>query len=216
MITKRDYLIGAGAGFLTAVFLLPTLYNLKYLNVATGIAVFICIPVLWAFGVWLGKFLGRWLKFFNQFGKYVAVGFLNTSINFGILNILSIVTGTTAGLMLGGISAPGFLLAATNSYFWNKFWVFRDTSGVNETVLKDLPKFALVTFFGALLNSVLIVYLSTYMEPRFGLDRSAWLKAVNVAASAAVLIWNFLGYKFFAFSAKGGSASGRNQYDATG
>lgn len=201
MITKKDYYIGAVAGFLTAVFLLPVLYNLKSLNAMTGIAVFICIPVLWAFGVWLGKFLGRWLKFFNQFGKYVAVGFLNTSVNFGILNILSIVTGTTEGISLGGISVPGFLLAATNSYFWNKFWVFKDTSGLNETILKDLPKFALVTLFGALLNSAMIVYLTTYMDPLFGMDKNAWLNAANAAASATVLLWNFLGYKFFAFSA---------------
>ncbi|MDO8523105.1 MAG: GtrA family protein [bacterium] len=200
MITKKDYFIGAVVGLLTAIFLLPTLYNLQYLSMPTAVMVCIGIPVLWVFGVWFGKFLGQWLKFFNQFGKYVVVGFFNTSINFGILNILSILTGTTAGVLLGGISAPGFLLAAMNSYFWNKFWVFKDTSGTNETVFKDLPKFALITLLGVLFNSLLIIYLTTYVGLRFGLDEKAWLNAANVAASAAILIWNFLGYKFFAFN----------------
>lgn len=205
MITRKDYFIGAGVGFLTAVFLLPVLYNLKYLSPASTLAIFAGIPVLWTFGVWLGKFLGQWLKFFNQFGKYVVVGFFNTSINFGFLNILSILTGTTAGLLLGGISAPGFLLAAVNSYFWNKFWVFKDTSGVNESIFNDMPKFALITVLGALLNSLLIVYLTTYVGPRFGLDEKAWLNMANVASSAALLIWNFVGYKFFAFKTQNNS-----------
>ena len=195
MITKKDYFIAAGAGIITAVFLMPMVYRFGWFSGVSALMFFFGLPILWAFGVWLGKFLGRFFRFFNQFGKFVAVGFMNASIDFGILNILSIFTSTTSGLFLGWINIPGFLAAATNSYFWNKFWVFENS----REGFGDAPKFTLVTILGVALNSLIVVSFTTYIGPQFGASSALWLNLSKAAASASVLLWNFIGYKFFAF-----------------
>ena len=124
MSNKKDYKVAIIAGFITGVFLLPSLKNM---SIEDGIVVYglpFVIPVLWVFGLWLGKVLSKWLPVIYQFAKFVVVGFLNTSIDFGVLNLLSMFSGLTTGVLVGGVNIPGFTLAATNSYFWNKFWVF--------------------------------------------------------------------------------------------
>lgn len=197
MANVVDYIFAVVAGSITGVFLLPILYNLHHLTPWTALAAFAAPPAVFAAGVWLGKFLGRWLRFFIQFGKFAVVGFTNAAIDFGTLNLLSALTGTTSGFVAGGINIPGFLLAATNSYFWNKFWVFQD---IGDNVFADLPKFSVVILSGAFLNSALVVLLTTYVGPHFGASAEAWLNVSKVCASATMLVWNFLGYKFFAFN----------------
>jgi putative flippase GtrA len=55
-----------------------------------------------------------------QFGKFLAVGTLNTGIDFGTLNLLSWLTGIYGGVRLAPVNVPGVLLALANSYLLNK------------------------------------------------------------------------------------------------
>src|SRR3989344_992981 len=82
------------------------------------------VPVLWILGVNLGYFLGRWVVFFNQFGKFAAVGFTNAAVDFGILNLLIAYYGIVSGLGFSLFKATSFVVAVAHSYLWNKFWVF--------------------------------------------------------------------------------------------
>lgn len=197
MMSFVDYVFALVAGSFTAVFTLPILYNIHRLSVWTALAAFVAVPVIFMMGIWLGKFLGKFFSFFRQFSRFAVVGFLNASIDFGTLNLLSALTKTASGFLVGGINAPGFLMAAVNSYFWNKFWVFQDSG---DNVFADFPKFSVVILSGALLNSGLVIFLTTYIGPHFGLGANEWLNISKVTASATMLIWNFLGYKFFAFN----------------
>lgn len=196
-ITKRDYLIAAAVGILTAAFAIPTLINIGLARSSVIIGIFVAIPILWVAGVWLGGFLGRWLPFFIQFGKFATVGFLSASIDFGVLNILSYASGLNAGLVIGGINAPGFALAVVNGYLWNRLWIFRQQSG--EGLFQDFPKFLAVTVSGLVLNSGIVVFATTYVPPQFGAGPEAWLNIAKVAANAIILVWNFIGYKIFVF-----------------
>ena len=74
-------------------------------------------PILFVIGFWVGKFLARWFAFFEQLSKFIVVGFLNTAIDFGMLNLLSATTGITSGIVLGGVNVPGFSVAIANSFF---------------------------------------------------------------------------------------------------
>lgn len=206
-LNKNDYLIGGLAGFFTGIFAIPVLYSLavakNYLG-TSGIFVLIILPpvvaILWALGVWLGGFLSKWISIMSQFGKYAAVGFLNTAIDFGILNILSLLTGITSGFIIGGVNIPGFLAAATNSYFWNKLWVFKTDEA--KPLFADFLKFAVVTVLGVLLNSGIVIVLTTFLHSPLGLEPITWLNVSKVAASIFSLLWNFLGYKFFVFRSR--------------
>lgn len=206
MTHKIDYAIGGLIGFFAGIFIIPMLINLGQSNpVLKSYAVLMAAPWVVAIaivlGVWLGKFLTRFFPFFDQLSKFGAVGILNTSIDFGILNIFSLVTGVTAGVLVGGYNIPGLVLATTNSYLWNKYWVFRQ-DGQNRQE-QNLIKFLTVTIIGLLLNSTLVVIATTYVTPPFGLSGATWLNVAKVFVTFFTLIWNFMGYKFFVFVGKG-------------
>lgn len=236
MITKKDYLIAAANGFLTGVFGLVVLFFLEINFLFKIPLVIFGVPVLWVLGVWLGGFLGKRIApFFTQFGKFAAVGFSSASMDFAILNFMSYATGITAGVIVGWVNIPGFLVAVLNGYLWNRLWVFsvekrlnfvdensrrgwsssrtprnssvfvrRADSRVKEFsdtkfgLFHDFPKFFGVTVIGLLINSGIIILLTTYFSAP-ALDEKIWLNIAKVIANAVALMWNFIGYKFIAF-----------------
>jgi putative flippase GtrA len=196
----KDYKLSALAGFLTGIFLIPFFWNLGYKDATVlSLLPFGCMIII-AFGVWLGRFLSNFLPVMFQLSKFAAVGFLNTAIDFGILNILSLVLGITTGTDAGWIKVPATIVAASNSYVWNKLWVFQKIDDRN--FLADAPKFALVTVIGMLARSGTIVLLTTYLNPMFSLNPSAWLNVSNLIATVIGLLVDFLGYKFLVFRTK--------------
>ncbi len=203
MVTKIDYLIGALVGFLAGIFVIPVAFNLGMRSAWVLLAIPWVVACLFGAGLWAAGLIARRMPFFAQFAKFVAVGFLNTAIDFGMLNLMSRILGVSAGLIIGGVNIPGFAVAVSNSYFWNKLWVF---GGVQEgSLFADFPKFFGVTAIGLILNSGIVIALTTYVHPAFGATGAAWLNIGKVAATVITLIWNFAGYKFFVF------ATGRRQ-----
>jgi len=205
---KKDFLLAGIAGFFTALFLLPTLKNAKILQFGYIVAgLLIGLPLLWMLALIVGRFLSRWLGWIYQFVKYCVIGFLNTAIDFGMLNLLSLYTGLTSGFIIGGVNAPGFVIAATNSYFWNKFWVFAKerkeglpAGQAREKVdYSDIFTFIMVVISSIIINSSIVVLISTYVNPFFGLSPERWLNIAKVLATAVALTWNFLCFKFFVF-----------------
>ncbi|MBI3442896.1 MAG: GtrA family protein [Candidatus Sungbacteria bacterium] len=203
---RTDYAIGGLVGFFAGIFLIPVLINIgnQGNTILKSYPVLMLAPWVMAvaivFGVWLGRFLGRFLPFFLQLSKFGAVGILNTSIDFGVLNLFSLITGATAGIVIGGFNIPGQILAIANSYAWNKYWVFSQ-NGQNRQE-QDLAKFLGVTIIGLVLNSTLVVVATTYVTPPFGLSGATWLNVAKIFVTLFTLIWNFLGYKFFVFVGK--------------
>ena len=141
--------------------------------------------------------ISRRLPVFVQFGKFAAVGLSSTSIDFGVLNILSMTTGVTAGFILGGVNVPGFSVAVISSYFWNKFWTFK--AGGSGGVMQDFPKFLAVATIGLILNSGIIILLTTFVPPFFGVSAATHLNLAKIVATVLVLFWNFFGLKFLVF-----------------
>lgn len=79
------------------------------------------------------------MRFLNQFVRFVGIGFLNTAVDFGVLNFFAASLNTYTGIRVGGINAISFAVAVVHSYFWSKSWVFaKEESGF----FKNLFKFA--------------------------------------------------------------------------
>lgn len=200
---KKDYLIAAIAGFYTALLLLPTFKNIDIGFDYFYIALLFVIPILWIIGLTIARFLAKWMAIFYQFGKFVVVGFANTAIDFGVLNLLSMVTQKTSGFLLGGVNLPGFILAAIHSYFWNKFWVFKKSGEPKQKAnYGDFLTFAIVVVIGVFINGGTVIFVTTYVDPMFGLTPERWLNIAKVAATVISLVWNFVGFKFFVFKPK--------------
>jgi putative flippase GtrA len=135
-------------------------------------------------------------KLFVQFSKFAVVGVLNTAIDFGVLNILVFATGIKSGGVLFVLNIVAFTVATTNSYFWNKFWTFKDKGSVRPV---QIGQFLTVSVIGALINSAVVYTVSTFVDPLFGLSPTIWVNVAKVVATGFSFIWNFAGYKFIVF-----------------
>lgn len=138
-----------------------------------------------------------------QLCRFVAIGVLNTALDFLILNFISKTLAITSGIQLGGLNVVGFSAAVIQSYFWNRYWAF----GEQESgIFKNFIRLVLVGFLGfmgmvtVLLGAaagaqgvfylvMLIAYIifQVALWKGFGLGKQG---AVNVPAAAQ--FWNFL------------------------
>jgi putative flippase GtrA len=135
-------------------------------------------------------------KIVIQFLKFAAVGFLNTAIDFGVLNVLLFATGIQSGAALFVLNIIAFTAATTNSYFWNKFWTFRDKGSIRPV---QIGQFLTVSVIGALINSSVVYAISTFIDPLFGFSPTVWVNVAKIVATGFSFIWNFAGYKFIVF-----------------
>lgn len=194
---SKDYFFAALIGFGVGILVFPVLIHLGISYLWWFWAVpFFTAPV-WVGGLWIGNRLAGRFPAWRQFSRFAIVGTLNTAIDFSSLNILSMAYGVTAGFVVGGINVPGLFLALTNSYLWNKFWVFKSLS--DGSVFKDIPIFLTVTISAVLVNSGIVILITTYIIPLAGITAEGWLNVAKVAATAVSMFWTFFGYKFLVF-----------------
>ena len=158
------------------------------------------VPILWIVGVSLGYFLSRWFRFFNQFGKFVAIGFTNAMVDFGVLNLLISATDIAAGTYYSVFKTVSFLVALFNSYFLNKYWAF----GAGQTGPQggEFFKFAGVAMVAALLNVGVASYIVNFVNPVFGFSAPVWANVGAVVGGASALIISFVGFKLLVFKEK--------------
>ena len=194
-IYKKDLKFSVIAGLITGfivwkltIFLnIPELFNISYIILIP------LIPVIWFAGVNLGYFLGIFFKPFNQFGKFVAVGFTNAAVDFGILNLAIYWSGVSAGLPYSLFKAVSFLVAMFNSYAFNKYWTFE--AGKSKGGSSELAQFASVAVLSVLVNVGVASLVVNFIDPIGGLNSNGWANVGAVAGSAAALVFSFIGFR---------------------
>jgi len=135
-----------------------------------------------------------------QFAKFAVVGFMNTGVDWGILNLLIFMTHSgEQGLRYTIFKTISFVAAATFSYFFNKFWVFKGFGKQRTQV--EFPMFFGVSVVGALVNVTAASLVVNYIPVMFNLT-VLWPTVGAAAGSACGLLWNFFGYKYFVFKGK--------------
>lgn len=134
---------------------------------------------------------------FLQFGKFVIIGFINTAIDFAVLNMLMYLTNIYKGQEIIIFNAISFTVAVTNSYIMNKYWTFGDKN--REGTAKQFIEFLAVSIVGIILNTTIVYGVTTLVQPMFGMGIKLWANFAKAMATAVVLGWNFIGYKFFVF-----------------
>ena len=155
----------------------------------------VIVPVLWIAGVNFGYFLGRFFSFFNQFGRFTAVGFTNAAVDFGVLYLLIWQTDQSTGYYYAGFKGLSFIIANIHSYFWNKRWVF-DT-GNKRSTRGEVTKFAVVTTLSALINVSVASLVNNISIGQVA--PAAWAGVGAAAGSAAALIFSFVGFRLAVF-----------------
>ncbi len=201
--SKKDYFLVSIIGFLFGLLLLPILKNLKigffefnFVSIAAVVAGFVIFA---NFALFIAFLLGRRIPIILQFAKFGAVGGLNTLLDLGILNFLIYLTGFSAGIYYSAFKSFSFIIANIIAYFCNKYWTFGAEGKAN---VKEFSQFFIVSVIGFLINVGLASFVVNVMGPMRGISPDLWANIGALAATAASLIWNFIGYKFFVFKKK--------------
>lgn len=127
------------------------------------------------------------MQFSRQFIKFGLVGFLSFIIDAGFYLLFT----RAFGLFYLSAKIISFILAVTNSYFFNRLWTFRSKNLAKKT---EYFKFLLVSVIGLGLNS-LIMYLAV--------DKIELSDILALIISTSItMFWNFSANKFWTFKEK--------------
>lgn len=193
---KKDLTGTAIIGVAAAVFAFVILSNLD-VSKAYLWASLAFLP-LCVVGILVGRFLSKYLAIMYKFVKFGEVGGLNWLVDLGVLNILIMITGFSTGIYFSVFKGISFVVSATNSYFWNKNWVFDKTK--TKEVGKEVGKFGISTISGLIFN-VLVATLILYFGKNVltGLGDKNWANVAAIGGSLSAMIFNFVLYKFWVF-----------------
>lgn len=134
---------------------------------------------------------------FIQFVKFAIVGVINTAVDFGVLNLLIFFTKISSGIYYSTFKGISFTAAVLNSYVWNRFWTFKDAQEKNPAA--QFGKFIIVSLIGFGINVGTASLIVNVIGPQFGVSEHAWANIGAICATAISWVWNFTGYKFWAF-----------------
>jgi putative flippase GtrA len=192
---KIDAILAGIIGFLDGIF---AIFILKTAEVK--------LPYVWALpfalailcfvGIRVAFLIGQKIFILFQAAKFFLVGTLNTFIDLGVLNIFILISGIASGVFYSIFKAISFLVATTNSYFWNKFWTFEKKEKPDP---KEFFKFLVVTVFGFLINVGVASFVVNIVGPQFGMGKKIWASVGAIVAAFFAFVWNFLGSKFIVF-----------------
>lgn len=139
------------------------------------------------------------INLLRQISKFVMVGFINTGIDFGVLNLLMFLTAIYSGRWIILLNSISFTVAVINSYLWNKYWTFKKQGSETGQVAREFSQFLVVSIVGMLLNSGIVYGISTFTPALFGLSSALWTNFAKILATVVSMSWNFIGYKFIVF-----------------
>ena len=206
--SKKDLWLAILAGEIVTWLSLPTLKNLKVLDILTerrisltGFVIFwvLFIPLGAIAGLGAFYFLAKYknqIGFF-QLGKYGVIGVLNTFLNAGVFNLLIFTTDISAGITVDLFFAVAFIVTIINSFIWNKYWSFEERK--TETIAGEALRFFGISAAVAIVNiGVLHVIINIIGAPA-GLDSKIWANAALAFTIITAFLGNFFGYKFFVF-----------------
>ena len=189
----RDYKLVTIIGVLVgALVLIPAR------NLGVSLNLFYIAASIFGFGIFapialsILKLLARKWRVLEQFGKFAAVGTLNTLVDLGVLNLLILLTEVSSGLPYAGFKTLSFVAGTTNSYFWNKFWTFGSKASVTA---REYARFAVFTLVGAGINVAVATSIVTFV----GDGGKIFANIGALVGVFAALFWNFLSYRKFVF-----------------
>ncbi len=193
--TFRKDLIGATIiGFAAAGLSLIVLKNLE-LEISYLVP-FLFFPFLTIAGIFVGRLLGNKIPILYKFVKFGEAGGLNWLVDFGVLNLLIMITGISAGLVYSLFKGASFVVATVNSYGWNRLWVFESKS---KDTGNEITRFLVITILGLGIN-VAIASAIVFAGPKIAeLDSKIWANAAAAVGSLVAMGWNFIMYKFWVF-----------------
>jgi putative flippase GtrA len=195
--TNKDFRLVTIIGVVVGALVLVPAANLGVsVTLPIALASIVGFGVFAALALFVLKLLAKRMPIFEQFGKFAAVGTLNTLLNLAVLNACIAITGIAKGLPYSGFVVIAFFVATTNSYFWNKFWTFQSTQPLSAA---EYGRFALFTLCGALLNVGAATLVVNVIGAPASISANLWANVGGLAGVAVSFLWNFISYRRIVF-----------------
>jgi len=131
-----------------------------------------------------------------QFVRFALVGILNTSVDILLLNLLLWRFPTHNANLLLGYNSLAYMLGAINSFYFNKYWTFKQSK---KTTSNQLLRFALISLLGIVCNDGIIWIVARVLHPCIA-SNFLWAnvsKAVAIIGTAAV---SYFGMRLWVFA----------------
>ena len=202
ILEKRDAVMSLIVGALTGFFALMV-FKLLESDIDLPISGFwhwlfpVGLSLLSLIGIFFASWIGKRFVAIYQIAKFGLVGALNTLVDLGVLSLLIFRTGIATGLFYVLFKAISFMVAAVNSYFWNKHWTFEKRD--EEFEAGEFFKFLSVTILGFLINVGVASFVVIVIGPKYQISDELWANIAAIIATLFAFIWNFVGSKFIVF-----------------
>ena len=179
------------------------------------IALPILFPIICVVCLFASFLISKKVILLYQISKFILVGGLNTLLDWGILALASGIWRNYYGVSSDRVfmdtslfivryytlfKGMSFIIAASNSYTWNKFWVFaRKRNGRRR---KGFLEFFLISLVGLLINGSVASFVFGKLTKAvlFSEGQCGILSAV--LATIISMAWNLAGYKLIVFELK--------------
>ena len=138
----------------------------------------------------------------TRFIRFAIVGLTGAIVDFGILNLLTLVFNVP----FVTASVISFIAAVLNNFFLNHFWTYPDSR--SKPLSQQLVQFALINLIGLLIRTPLLAWLENilvqYAERNMPIDLlSPVIIGHNVALAIAisiVMMWNYVANRLWTFN----------------
>jgi putative flippase GtrA len=199
---KKDWIsitiIGAAVGLLIQPILstVTSSFHVASITFSLRVEIFLFFTILAPVALLVLYWIGKLLPVVYQFGKFAAVGVLNSFVDLGVLNLEILAFGTPSAWPYRVFKGVSFLAATTNSFLWNKYWTFNSQEPANA---QQTIKFYSVAFVGFVLNVALASYVFSNVARPASISPNLWANIGALVGVGAAFLWNFTGYKFWVF-----------------
>lgn len=120
-----------------------------------------------------------------QLLRFGCIGVVNTALDFVVLNLMISFFAVSTGSHLGWVNIPGFILAVSQSYIWNRFWTFSEQK---NTLFENTLRLFIVGVLG------FVTFLLAVLGSRFFAKPWYFVLVFFVFALLQVFIWAWLGF----------------------
>lgn len=194
-----DIVLALIVGFLTGALAIPVVINLGF---GTMVRVpLLLLPViaaaLFAIALLTASLVASRVPSLFEFSKFAVVGVLNSGVDFGILNLLMLITGVSSGAGFLAFKSVSVTLGVLNSYLWNKYWTFNTSNSADAR--REFMAFMVVTLIAVGVNVTGADVIVNVIGAPVGVSAKLWANVGAISGAGLTLFTNFFGYKFFVF-----------------
>ena len=194
---RFDLLRVAIVGEAIALLALPTLKNINFFEPVFVIVWLIFAPSAALSGFYLIYLMSARWPVLLELGKYGLIGCFNFFFDAGIFNFFILITGIATGWLVDIFIVMAFAITITQSFLWNKFWIFKANDLANARA--EYAKFFGMTIATSLLGLLFMHLMINTIGAPSGFDLKIWANLALLVLIPTSALGNFLSYKFFVF-----------------